>query len=167
MIQAMRPIRIDGDVAYVPLTKGYVATIDASDVRLVLGRNWSVFESRNRRYAVRGTEINGKTVRTYMHRLFLDVPEGMLPDHKEGDGLDNRRSNLRIATYAQNAANAPILPSNTTGFKGVVLNRGRYVAYIKINGRRKYLGRFGTPEEAHEAYWANAQEIHGEFARKS
>lgn len=167
MTRVIRPIRIEGDIAYVTLTRGYVATIDAADVHLVEGCNWCVTKTKARRYAMRGTEINGKLVRFLMHRVILDVPVGIYVDHREGIGLDNRRSNLRTATPSQNNANAAKRVSNKSGFKGVVLKHGRYRAQLTIDGHWKNLGQFSTPEEAHEAYWVAAQKFHGEFARRS
>jgi hypothetical protein len=89
-------------------------------------------------------------------------------DHRDGDGLNNRRSsNLRIATRGQNAANAKLRADNTSGFKGVTLHRvsGKWQAYINANGRRHSLGYFETPEEAGAAYASAGPRAHGDFAR--
>lgn len=100
-----RPIAVVGDVAYVPLTQGERAIIDAKDVPLVEGRNWAVLKRRKRLcYAVSAGKPPGpKTL--YMHRLILGPPDGMETDHINHDGLDNRRANLRACTGSQNQLN--------------------------------------------------------------
>lgn len=86
-------------------------------------------------------------------------------DHIDGDGLNNKIENLRLANSAQNNSNRSF--NGAVGFKGVYWNKSgkAYRAQIQINGRRIYLGSFATPEEAHEAYVKAAKELHGEFAR--
>lgn len=108
----------------------------------------------------------------YGHRLAFLYMTGKWPeaivDHEDLDGLNNRWGNLRQATKAQNAANSPTPLTNTTGFKGVSRCRGgRYRASIRIDGRQVWLGRFATPEAAHEAYCRAAVSRSGEYARLS
>ncbi len=93
-------------------------------------------------------------------------PDGEI-DHIDGDRANNRIANLRLATRSQQTANARRRKTNTTGYKGVSFSRldGCYRAYIKHEGRSQCLGKFDTPEEAHAAYVAAAQEHFGEFAR--
>jgi hypothetical protein len=96
-----------------------------------------------------------------MHRLLLDFPT-LLTDHANGNGLDNRRSNLRIATARQNAQNAR---SVGTWMRGVDrLPSGRYRARIRVEGRQVTLGIFDTEAEAGAAYVQAAREHHGEYA---
>lgn len=92
--------------------------------------------------------------------------EGVV-DHESRDTLDNRITNLRDATFAQNQHNRTAQVNNTSGHKGVSLIKktGRWRADIKANGVPKYLGSFATPEEAAAAYDAAALELHGAFAR--
>jgi hypothetical protein len=87
-------------------------------------------------------------------------------DHKNRDSLDDQIDNLRVATSQQQAANRKVFSHSKTGWKGVTLYQrdGRYQARIFVNGRMKYLKRYDTPEEAHEAYMKAAIELHGEFA---
>jgi hypothetical protein len=106
----------------------------------------------------------------YVHRLIWLHCYGSWPsetvDHLNGDSLDNRIENLREATPHQNSLNRGIYSSNSTGLKGVSPWRGNtYRAHIRLHGKQKYLGTFDTPEAAHAAYWAAAQEMHGSFAR--
>ncbi len=169
-----RDIRVDGNTAYVPLTKGYEAIVDVADLHLVSGKLWCA-DVRHRKdgtvrtvYAVR-VEADGEKQRTIlMHRVIAETPDGMETDHHDGNGLDNRRDNLRNATIAQNRQNAAISADNTTGFKGVCWDKrtGKWKAQIAANGRRSER-RFITIEAA--AAWRAEQAValHKEFARAS
>jgi hypothetical protein len=88
-------------------------------------------------------------------------------DHEDGDGFNNRWSNLRRATQAENLANKRISSRNKSGFKGVIFDEDRQLfrAEITKGSYREFLGRFRTAVEAHAAYAAAAHRIHGEFAR--
>src|SRR3990167_8685574 len=101
------------------------------------------------------------------HRLAWFYVYGTWPkmlDHINGNGHDNRISNLREATPADNMANS-LHPKGTTGFRGVSYYKNGYMAQISVNGRSVYLGRFRTPEEAHEAWCRAAHKFRGDFAR--
>ena len=112
--------------------------------------------------------INGVAYRA--HRLAWLITHGRWPigdiDHDNGDGTDNRIKNLREATRTQNNANSRRQKNNTTGIKGVSpTSDGRYMASICRDGKQRNLGRFDTPEDAHEAYKTEAIRLFGEFAR--
>jgi hypothetical protein len=96
----------------------------------------------------------------------MNAPPGLVVDHINGDPLDNRKSNLRLATQADNSRNSVQRGSNS-GFKGVsyVAKRGLYFASIKHNGRTIGLGRHRTAEDAARAYDAAARRLQGQFAR--
>ena len=161
-----RQIRIDGGLAFVTLTQGCVAVIDAADVPLVEGFNWQAAKRHGIVYARRVTASPGrKTVQ--MHRALMGDPGDLYVDHIDGDGLNNRRSNLRVATHQQNLHNQRLSRANTSGLKGVVFNKraGKWQAQIRFNGARKHLGMFATPEKAHTAYAKASAELHGEFGR--
>jgi len=163
-----RLIRVHGQVAYVPLTRGYVAVIDAADVPLVEGRNWSAVVDGQTVYAYgKCPDATGKPIQTKMHRHLLSAPSGVDVDHRNGDGLYNRRDNIRLATSSQNHCNRSISKANTSGFKGVSWDRqkGRWQARIKLRGQQTWLGYFDTAEDAHKAYAAAATKLHGDFAR--
>lgn len=89
-------------------------------------------------------------------------------DHKNGDKLDNRRSNLRVCTHAQNMLNQGVNGNSKVGYKGVWLDKQskskRYVAMFMINGKRTSLGRYYKPEEAARAVDEAAKIHHGEYA---
>jgi hypothetical protein len=168
--KCIRQIRIDGQVAYVPLTRGYEAVIDVDDVHLVDGRNWhSVVRGFTTYASCLGDLAGGRQARTYMHRLIIGFPSGFVVDHCDGDGLNNRRGNLRKATTAQNQANCRMHITNTSGFKGVSfhLPTGRWQAQISYKSKNVWLGYFDTPENAHAAYLAEAIRLRGEFVRAS
>ncbi len=159
-----RPIRIEGDVAYVTLTKGYEAVIDASDVPLVAGHHWRANLSLNTVYALT-TKPGTRGSSVLMHRILMGDDAGPHVDHKDGNGLNNRRSNLRAATVAQNQYNARLRKDNSSGFKGVyrVKSARKWRACIKLNGVERYLGQFSNPEDAHAAYVQASMQLHGEF----
>jgi hypothetical protein len=105
------------------------------------------------------------------HRLAFLYMTGEWPphdvDHIDMNGLNNRWSNLRMATKTQNSGNRLTTRANRTGFKNVSLHKptGRYRAYISLNGRQKWLGYHDTPEAAYAAYCEAARAKYGEFAR--
>lgn len=89
--------------------------------------------------------------------------EELQVDHINGDGLDNRRSNLRVCTRSQNAANR-VMPRKKHPYRGVLRDRKRFRAYINANGQRTNLGSFDSPADAALCYDAAARRLHGEFA---
>lgn len=95
------------------------------------------------------------------------IPEGMLIDHINMNGADNRLENLRLATKSQNGMNRRASKSSKTGLKGVRMDKrdGRFQSEITVNGRRISLGRYRTKGEAAVAYAKAALRYHGEFAR--
>ena len=105
------------------------------------------------------------------HRVAYFLHTGEQPpeflDHKDGDSLNNRASNLRPATRRQNNRNKGIYANNSTGYRGVIYCResGKYRARIGLGGKKKTIGRFPTAEEASQAYEAFARENYGEFYR--
>jgi hypothetical protein len=105
----------------------------------------------------------------YAHRLaWLYMtgtfpPDGYVIDHKNGDKLDNRFVNLRLASETQNRQNVGLRRNNKLGFKGVIALRDKYKAYIAIGSKQIHLGLFNTPELAHAAYCGAAKVLHGSF----
>jgi hypothetical protein len=168
-----RPIRIEGDVAYVPLTKGYEAVIDAADVPLVEGGSWYALVTRRADggikavYAARADYSSSSRKTVFMHRVIAKTPADMKTDHISGDGLDNRRRNLRHATDAQNGRNKRTGSHNTSGTKGVSWDkiRGKWEAQIVVNGQKKFLGYYANIDSAATAYAQASAKLHGEFGR--
>jgi hypothetical protein len=103
-----------------------------------------------------------------LHRLIYIWHHGdteQWVDHKDTDFTNNKISNLRLCTPAQNAWNRKRNSLNTSGFKGVTKKQNKFCARISCRNKRIHLGYFKTAEEAHEAYKKAALELHGEFAR--
>ncbi len=107
-----------------------------------------------------------------LHRVVLEriiyplkLQKGDMVDHINGNGLDNRRENLRVATKSQNMANRSKPINSKSGFKGVTWNkqRSKWTAQITYNYKHLHLGLFNTPEEAHAVYCAKANELFGDF----
>lgn len=155
------------DFREVPLTRGLVALVDANDYDLVcnMGR-WRADPSGETFYARKNIHVTRfEQHPLLMHRL---ITGWSYVDHRDGNGLNNRRSNLRQATHAQNMANKRLYRNNTSGFKGVMRNSGKgrpWSASIKVNKRSFRLGNHDTPEEAARAYDQAARRWFGEFAR--
>jgi hypothetical protein len=145
---------------------------DTQDYDRVKAFRWSVKKCRHTSYVqtyVQSllTNSDGKKAKTLqMHRVLL--PEVKLIDHKDGNGLNNRRSNLRPATHLQNLANCRKIKRTTTSrYRGVSWHEraGKYFAQIRINGQKTSLGLFESEKDAALAYNAAALEQHGEFAK--
>jgi len=164
----VRPIRVEGDLAYVTLTQGYEAVIDAADAPFVGQFNWCAVVNCNTVYAYRRTKTKeGGAFGTLLHRFLLEPPKGVEVDHISRDGLDNRRANLRVASRAQNSWNSKPPSSNTSGYKNVTFckRKRRWVVRISVGNKRLRFGSFPTPGEAHAAYVKACLLHHGEFAR--
>lgn len=163
----IRPLTYLGSTVLIPLTRGFVAAIDFADIDLLAGRNWSALVSPKRKAVYACRVERGRML--LLHREVANADAGSEIDHRDGDGLNCRRHNLRVCTRGQNVCNAPLRRDNRSGLKGALWDTrsGKWRAEISINGRRKHLGLFATPEEAHAAYSAAALANYGEFARLS
>jgi len=93
------------------------------------------------------------------------IPPGMVVDHADRDTMNNKISNLRLATKSENAFNRVKQKNNTSGFKGVSRNRDRWRAIISENGNFHHIGTFDTPELAHQAYAKAQVKYHGSFSK--
>lgn len=164
-----RPMRFFAGVAHIELTQGYVAKLDAADAYLVADFPWYALPSKDgvRVYAVSNaiSDATGTRSRHHMHRVIKDAPDGLVVDHRDGDGLNNCRSNLRLANKAENAWNRRVHRNNKSGVKGVHWNDRdkRWIATIMQNRKSFRLGSFTELEEARAAYLAAAAELHGDF----
>ena len=152
-----------------PRALGRVALVDDEDYEFVMLFRWFVFDyprSRGARmhgpYAVARPTLDGRQRTVYMHALLTGRP-GV--DHEDHDGLNNQRSNLRIATANQNSWNArKTLAATSSQFKGVSRVRNKWMAKIHVSGEGRYLGVHATEIEAARAYDAAAREAFGQFA---
>jgi hypothetical protein len=155
-------VPIGPSIAYVELSRGQWALIDREDADRVGLHNWCVnTPAAGRAYAISQS--------LYLHRFVVSVGVGLDVDHKNRNGLDNRKSNLRPATRSQNCANMGTRRASTGGAKGVTWSKQKlkWKAYIGINGEKLHLGYFETRAEGERAYLAAAQRYFGEFARVS
>jgi hypothetical protein len=147
---------------------GHVTVVDEEDAHLLREHNWRVErDMKNGRLYVRASirARRGVRYRLHLHRMIAGTITGEHTDHKDGDGLNNRRGNLRRCSPQQNGCNRRIT-GGTSQYKGVfrIPETGRYRAGIKVNYKRKHLGCFASEKEAALAYNAAALEFFGEFA---
>jgi len=151
------------------LTQGQIAIVDDADYEWLNRWKWRACKSHHTWYAVRTTSRkNGKQTMILMHRLLLGLEAGdpRETDHKDGNGLNNRKSNLRIASDSQNSQNRRP-QKGTSIYKGVYWHRhnAKWHAHIKVEGRSIHLSSFDSEIEAARAYDAAARNHFGEFAR--
>jgi hypothetical protein len=164
-----------GIVKTITLTRGQVTIVDDADFDWLNQWRWRASWSKYTRtfYAVRSAyRTHGPRDAVYMHRLILGLVkgDGKIGDHIDPSStLDNRRSNLRVATISQNNSNCRLRRDNACGLKGVYFDTrsGKWRAQIGVHGTVKNLGRFSTPELAHRAYCDAAAARSGAFARSA
>lgn len=164
----VREISIVGDVAYIPLTRGMTATVDVGDLDLVHNRTWHALQNKWTAYACSDAyEAEGRLPALRMHRVIMAPDPGFVVDHIDGNGLNNCRANLRIASETQNNQNQRLKANNTSGVKGVCWHRarGKWFAQISCNGKRMGIGYFANIEDAAAAYAKASNELHGQFGR--
>lgn len=149
--------------AEISLGHGRVAIIDVEDLALVTKHKWHSQPSLSGSfYAVAST---GSKRLLPMHRLICPAPSGMEVDHVDGNTLNNRRANLRLATRAQNSRNRRAQDGGTSKYKGVSAKGERWAACIGHGGESVHLGTFDTEEAAARQYDRAARWLHGRFAR--
>ncbi len=151
----------------IALTKGQSAIVDDADFEWL--SQWKWYAQVNEAGGFYAARRENRTTLVYMHRLINETPVGFVTDHRDGDGLNNRRANLRTASQLQNMMNRRGKKRGTSKFKGVYLSAGSnkskvWAAGIRISGKLKFLGRFTTEEEAASAYADAAKANYGEFS---
>lgn len=149
----------------IALSQGFVALVDDEDFEALSRHRWFVLRSARSAYARRQAAVGGRRVHLLMHRIILDAPSGMLVDHRNRDGLDNRRSNLRLCSPTDNARNRGAIVG-ASRYKGVAWdkNRGRWQVRLWIGGRQRSMGCFDSEVDAALAYDEAVRRHHGEFA---
>jgi hypothetical protein len=169
-------------VAYEPDT-GILRWLPRNPALFADRRAWAIWRAkfedqpirkrRRRGYVVVSFVANGVTYECPGHRAAWALTTGAWPehqiDHEDRDPGNNRWSNLRPATNAENQRNKGLLPTNRSGFKGVHQHtqNGNWVAQIFVDGRKQHLGSFPSPEQAAAAYEAAALQHHGAFAARN
>lgn len=146
----------------IPLTRGYFTKVDDDDYKKWAIFRWCAFvDNRNpNKIKVRAyRREKGKSI--YLSRKIMNPPEGLQVDHINRDTLDNRKSNLRICTPAENQWNKTKYDNNKTGYQGVRLDKrdGRFYAKTQRNNKTIYLGGYKTAEEANERLVSFKKEI--------
>lgn len=148
----------------VMLSQGKFALVDDEDFELVSQYKWCV--SHGYAWHPGKREKGKKRGGMFMHRFLTGAVKGEKIDHSDGNGFNNQRYNIRRCTHSQNMMNKAKQKNNTTGYKGVVMEYGKYpVAKICVNGKHITIKRCKTIEEAAIAYNEAAVKYHGEFAR--
>ena len=148
---------------------GYVTLVDDEDFDRASTITWSGYKNEYTTYVT--TRKWDKTAKRYfsmsLHRFIMKCTDPNIEvDHKDGNGLNNQKSNLRLATRSQNMMNRRMQKNNTTGYRGVFITPSkRYKAMIGFNKKLMCLGTYATPEEASKVYQDKAKELFGIFYR--
>ena len=157
------------DLSFIKLNgkRGGFAVVDSEDFERLNARKWRI----NRRGYVAHTINNSRRFTIILlHREVLNLPRSQgyedMVDHRNGIKTDNRRTNIRPCNRIQNSANRPAPANNTSGFKGVVLDKrsGKWYAQIRFNQLHIHIGSFRTKQIAALAYDQKARELFGDFA---
>ncbi len=151
----------------IKLSRGEYAKVDPEDYEEQSQYKWYAVKGTRTYYACRTEIRNGKRTVRHMHREITNAPKDMIVDHKNRDGRDNRKANLRLATSLQNKWNSLRgMRKSRSKFKGVTWDKDskKWRVLIHVNGKRIDLGRYKDKIEAAKVYDAAARKYHGEFA---
>ncbi len=151
----------------IPLTQRMVTIVDEEDYAYLNQWKWHTLKVEKLCYAARSIKQGKGSNQILMHRQLLDVPKGKEIDHKDGDGLNNCRSNLRICNHQQNHFNLRNRINTSSIYKGVYWDKDkrRWRATLVVGGEKKRLGRFKDELQAALAYNQAATVYFGEYAR--
>ena len=141
--------------------------IDSDDIEKVKAHTWFVNKHRDIFYVRTHATINNVRTLLRLHRFIMDARPGEIVDHINGNGLDNRKCNLRICSLQENNHNCKKPRHNTSGYKGVYWHKlcKKWGAQIRVNKKELHLGLFDTKEKAYDAYCEASKKYHGEFGR--
>ena len=169
LVLLYRRLRYGYTFRRIPLTHGKYAIVDTDDYVWLSKYKWYVVKRGNTFYANRGqwSKTQKRRLTITMHRLIIDVPDGLFVDHINHNGLDNRKANLRPATPAENARYARYPKINTSSkYRGVWYNKKKekWRATISVNLKRKQIGYFKNEIDAARAYDNAAKHYYKDFA---
>ena len=150
----------------IPLTKGMFALVDDADYEWLNQWKWYAMKVRNTFYAVRGCCQSGKYELILMHREILKALPNEKTDHRNHNGLDNQRGNLRTCTNTTNQYNQQPQKGRSSQFKGVSWHKShlKWEAYIMKDSKNYHLGHYVSEIDAAKAYDKAAIKYFGEFA---
>lgn len=166
--ECKHPVRVEGKTAILTLRQGHTVLVDVDDLVYVAPFTWDAYKAANTHYARTTYTRDGKTFRISMHQLLLLGMTGDKEhiDHKDGNGLNNKRSNIRPATPWENAQNKGVCHTSKTGFKGVTQKGRKFIAFLSLGKHKKLpIGEFKTAKEAAQAYDQAARRYLGPFAK--
>lgn len=152
----------------IKLTQGQVALVDDEGYEWLNSFKWYTGRCSHLLYAVRNISINGKQTTQRMHQLIMgDNPSKLDIDHRDGNGLNNQKSNLRFCTHQENQMNVRSHKDGSSKHRGVCWYKpsGKWIAQIQLNGKVIYLGLFDDEEDAARTYNTAAVKHFGEFAK--
>jgi hypothetical protein len=152
----------------IPLSQNLSAIVDDEDYEAVNQYKWHAARTGRSIYAYRHLVVDGKRIKESMHRMIMNAPDGLFVDHVNGNGLDCRRGNMRLATISQNNQNRRLDCRNKSGVSGIHFNKlsRRWRAFLSVNGVNMFLGSFLNFDDAVAARRAAMEKHHGEFASK-
>ena len=151
----------------IPLSRGLFALVDDSDYEELAKHKWHTTRQVNCFYARRNVYTKRKPKGILMHRAIMGDITGVSYDHIDGNGLNNQRNNLRVASYVQNSQNRAKKVNCISKYKGVTWHvpNQKWVARVGGDKKRYCVGYFYDEVEAAKAYDKKARELFGEFAR--
>lgn len=162
----MDSVRETPDWVEIRVGRSSVAKVDFCDFEIVSRYKWSKVGQEHCKYA-QMQKRSQDSVHVKMHRLILDVPKGVVVDHINGDGLDNRRANLRSCSHGENLRNSRKHCKSSSAYKGVYWSKKecRWIAQLVLSGKKIYGGRFKHEEDAARRYDEMALDHFGEYAK--
>lgn len=152
------------EISLIPLTQGKYAIVDTEDYEYLSQWKWQALEGIDTYYAVRKKKWGSRYKTLMMHRVILNTPLGMDTDHRNHNGLDNRKQNIRVCTRAENRQNQRPQKKGTSKYKGVRRPKNKWLAEIRTHSKSIHLGSYEIEIDAAKAYDAKAKELFGEFA---